>query len=144
MTGAENRSKRHNRDDHEALKDIHRYSRAALKACALAAFLQEPARYESLPGFFERKRNLLREVLASTPLTVLPCSGSYFLLAQYDAVSAEPAAAFAERLVREAGVATIPLSAFYTTGRDDRVLRSYPELTDDAFVAEHVDEWLAP
>ena len=26
----------------------------------------------------------------------------------------------------------------------DRVLRSYPELTDDAFVAEHLEEWLAP
>ena len=25
----------------------------------------------------------------------------------------------------------------------DRVLRSYPELTDDAFVAEHLDRWLA-
>jgi hypothetical protein len=25
----------------------------------------------------------------------------------------------------------------------DRVLRSYPELTDDAFVAEHRDAWLA-
>jgi hypothetical protein len=24
----------------------------------------------------------------------------------------------------------------------DRVLRSYPELSDDAFVAEHLDEWL--
>ena len=26
----------------------------------------------------------------------------------------------------------------------DRVLRAYPELTDDAFVAEHRDAWLAP
>lgn len=26
----------------------------------------------------------------------------------------------------------------------DRVLRSYPSLNDDAFVAEHLDEWLAP
>ena len=89
----------------------------------LAAFLQEPARYESLPAFFEQKRDLLRDVLAATPLTVLPCSGSYFLLARYDAISDEPAAAFAERLVREVGVATIPLSAFYASGRDDRVLR---------------------
>ena len=26
----------------------------------------------------------------------------------------------------------------------DRVLRTYPELADDAFVLEHLDEWLAP
>jgi hypothetical protein len=25
----------------------------------------------------------------------------------------------------------------------DRVLREFPELTDDAFVAERLDEWLA-
>ncbi|HSA57321.1 MAG TPA: dihydrodipicolinate synthase family protein, partial [Gemmatimonadaceae bacterium] len=25
----------------------------------------------------------------------------------------------------------------------DRVLRAYPGLTDDAFVAEHLDRWLA-
>jgi dihydrodipicolinate synthase/N-acetylneuraminate lyase len=29
-------------------------------------------------------------------------------------------------------------------GEIDRVLRSYPELTDDDFVAEHRDEWLKP
>ena len=37
--------------------------------------------------------------------------------------SDEPAAAFAQRLVREVGVATIPLSAFYQDGTDHRVIR---------------------
>ena len=90
---------------------------------ALAEFLREPARYEALPAFFERKRELLRDVLATTPLELLPCAGSYFQLARYAAVSDEPAAEFAQRLVREIGVATIPLSAFYQDGRDDRVIR---------------------
>ncbi len=89
----------------------------------LAAFLRDPGRYETLPAFFQRKRELMREVLATTPLEVLPCAGSYFLLARYDRVSDEPAAAFAQRLVRELGVATIPLSAFYQDARDDRVIR---------------------
>jgi len=90
---------------------------------ALAEFLREPARYEALPAFFERKRELLRDVLATTPLELLPCAGSYFQLARYAAVSDEPAAEFAQRLVRQIGVATIPLSAFYQDGRDDRVIR---------------------
>jgi methionine aminotransferase len=90
---------------------------------ALAEFLREPARYEDLPAFFARKRDLLRAALATTPLTLLPCAGSYFLLARYDRVSDEPAAAFAHRLVRDYGVATIPLSAFYQDGTDHQVIR---------------------
>jgi methionine aminotransferase len=90
---------------------------------ALAAFLREPARYEELPAFFARKRDLLRDALADTPLEALPCAGSYFLLARYDRVSREPAAMFAQRLVTEVGVATIPLSAFYQDGTDHRVIR---------------------
>jgi len=90
---------------------------------ALAAFLREAAHYENLPAFFTGKRALLRGALADTPLELLPCAGSYFQLARYDRISDEPAAAFARRLVRDYGVATIPLSAFYQDGTDHRVIR---------------------
>ena len=73
--------------------------------------------------FFQRKRDLFRDLLAGTPLDLLPCAGSYFQLARYGRVSDEPAAAFAERLVVEFGVATIPLSAFHRDGTDHRVIR---------------------
>ena len=90
---------------------------------ALAEFLREPSRYEALPEFFTRKRDLLRAALAATPFELLPCAGSYFQLARYDRVSGAPAAEFAQWLVREIGVATIPLSAFYHDGTDHRVIR---------------------
>ena len=102
---------------------------------ALAEFLREPARYEALPSFFERKRDVLRDGLAATPLELLPCAGSYFQLARYDAVSDEPAAEFAQRLVRDVGVATIPLSAFYQNGRDDRVIRFCFAKKDETLLA---------
>jgi len=89
----------------------------------LAAFLQDPAHYDYLPEFFAAKRELLRAALAQTPLELLPCQGSYFQLARYGRVSDEPAAEFAQRLVREHGVATIPLSAFYQDGTDHRMIR---------------------
>ena len=89
----------------------------------LAEFLRDPARYENLPAFFTAKRDLLRTALADTPLDLLPCRGSYFQLATYARVSDEPAAEFAQRLVRDFGVATIPLSAFYQDGTDHRVIR---------------------
>ena len=89
----------------------------------LAEFLRDPARYEALPAFFTAKRDLLRAALADIPLDLLPCRGSYFQLATYARISSEPAAEFAQRLVHDYGVATIPLSAFYQDGTDHRVIR---------------------
>jgi methionine aminotransferase len=90
---------------------------------ALASFLDEPARYETLPAFFAQKRDLLRAALADTPLDLLPCAGSYFQLATYGRVSDAPSDAFAETLVREHGVAVIPLTAFYRDRTDHRIIR---------------------
>ena len=101
----------------------------------LAGFLGEPARYEGLPAFFTAKRDLLRSALEDTPLDLLPCRGSYFQLATYARVSAEPAAEFTQRLVREFGVATIPLSAFYQDGTDNRVIRFCFAKRDETILA---------
>jgi len=101
----------------------------------LAAFLSDPSRYEALPTFFAQKRALLRELVAATPLTLLPSAGSYFQLARYDRISDEPAAAFAQRLVREVGVATIPLSAFYHDSTDHRVIRFCFAKRDETLLA---------
>ena len=90
---------------------------------ALAGFLREPSRYEGLAAFFQAKRDLLRDALADTPLELLPGEGAYFQLARYGRVSDEPDAEFSKRLVRDYGVATIPLSAFYEDGTDHRVIR---------------------
>ena len=89
----------------------------------LAAFLQEPAHWQSLAAFYEAKRDRFRDGLASTRLRLLPCEGSYFQCVDYGAVSDEPDLAFCERLVKQAGVAAIPMSAFYETPPDARVIR---------------------
>ena len=102
---------------------------------ALAEFLSDPARYETLPAFFTAKRDLFRAALADAPLDLLPCRGSYFQLARYDRVGEEPAQEFAQRLVREIGVATIPLSAFYHDGTDHRVIRFCFAKRDETLLA---------
>jgi methionine transaminase len=101
----------------------------------LAQFLADPARYESLPPFFTAKRDLLRSALADTPLELLPCRGSYFQLARYAEVSDEPAGEFAQRLVRDFRVATIPLSAFYQDGTDHKVIRFCFAKRDETILA---------
>ncbi len=102
---------------------------------ALAEFLSDPNRYQSLPQFFSSKRDLLRDALAQTPLDLLPCLGSYFQLAAYSRISHEPALDFAKRLTREYGVATIPLSAFYIDGTDHRIIRFCFAKRDDTLLA---------
>ena len=101
----------------------------------LARFLADPSRYEGLSAFFTAKRNLLREALGPTTLDLLPCRGSYFQLATYARISTEPAAEFAQRLVRDYGVATIPLSAFYHDGTDHRVIRLCFAKRDETILA---------
>ena len=58
-----------------------------------------------------------------TPFAPLPCRGTYFQLASYNAISDLPDRAFAEWMTREVGVAVIPVSVFHPDGRDDRVVR---------------------
>jgi methionine aminotransferase len=90
---------------------------------ALAEFLREPTHYLGLADFYQRRRDRFRTGLAATRLTPLPCAGTYFQLASYAAVSDEPDVALAERLTREVGVASIPVSVFFAAPRQDRVLR---------------------
>ena len=54
---------------------------------------------------------------------LLPSAGTYFQLAAYQQISDQPDTDFTRDLIREAGVAAIPVSAFYADRRDDRVIR---------------------
>jgi methionine aminotransferase len=90
---------------------------------ALAGYLREPSHYLGLSAFYQRRRDRFRDGLAATRLRPLPCAGTYFQLVSYAAVSDEPDVALAERLTRELGVASIPVSVFFAAPRQDRVLR---------------------
>ena len=89
----------------------------------LAAFLQNRSSYTLLGKFLQAKRDYFMELMQATRFDLLPSYGSYFICARYSRISEEGDAAFAIRLTKEAGVATIPLSAFYQNGKDDKVLR---------------------
>jgi N-succinyldiaminopimelate aminotransferase len=71
----------------------------------------------------EEKRNLLASGIGKLGFKVLPCEGTYFLTADFGALSNENDREFCERVVREAGVALIPLSVFFTEGKPDRLVR---------------------
>lgn len=90
---------------------------------ALADYMADASRHLGLAAFYQEKRDFFRAQLAGTPFELLPCRGTYFQLARYQAISDLPDRAFAEWLTREIGVAVIPVSVFNSDGRDDKVVR---------------------
>ena len=89
----------------------------------IAHYMQDESRHLGLADFYRAKRDFFRAGMARTRFELLPCDGTYFQLARYDAISQMNDRAFAEWMTREAGVAVIPVSAFFDNGRDDRVVR---------------------
>ena len=90
---------------------------------ALARFMADAAPYRDLPAFYQRKRDLFLEGLKRTRLRPLHTQGSYFQLVDYSAVSSLPEAEFCQWLTREAGVAAIPVAAFYEGGFEQGLAR---------------------
>jgi methionine aminotransferase len=90
---------------------------------AFAGYLADPAPYEALPAFYQAKRDRLVAGLQGTPFKVLPCEGTYFVLADYAALSDEPEPQFAQTMIVRYGVAVIPVSVFYGAPVDRKVIR---------------------
>ncbi|MFX1675398.1 pyridoxal phosphate-dependent aminotransferase [Paraburkholderia sp. A2WS-5] len=102
---------------------------------AFAEMLAQPASYLGLAAFYQSKRDLLARELAGSRFELLPSEGSFFMLARFRHFSDEHDSDFVLRLIRDARVATIPLSAFYTDGTDNGVIRlSFSK--DDATLVE--------
>jgi methionine aminotransferase len=101
----------------------------------LADYLRDPSRYLDLAAFYQRKRDLFRAGLERTRFRPLPCTGTFFQLVTYERISDEPDAVLAERLTREIGVASIPVSAFYATPPADRLLRFCFAKNDDTLAS---------
>ena len=90
---------------------------------AIANYLQKPQRYLGIGKFFQEKRDYFRKLLASSRLQLLPCNGSYFQCVSYSNISDEKDVDFSMRLIKEFGVATIPVSAFYQKSTDHKIIR---------------------
>ena len=69
--------------------------------------------YRTLVADLERRRDFLAEGLTRAGFEVMPCYGSYFLIADIRPLGYTDDAEFCRRLITETGVAAIPVSAFY-------------------------------
>ena len=90
---------------------------------ALSTFLKNRISYLSLSAFMQEKRDYFQQLMQQTKFTALPSYGSYFQCYTYGNISDEGDKDLSIRLTKECGVATIPVSAFYNSGTDNKVIR---------------------
>ena len=90
---------------------------------AYAEYLTDAGHYTGLGAFYQQKRDLFLDGLRHSRFHALRPSGSYFVLADYTAISDLPDREFAEMMVREHGVAVIPTSVFYKDNQSRGLIR---------------------
>ena len=115
-------------------RKVHQYvtfSTATPLQYALAEYLENPIHYLELSAFYQRKRDVFCQGLASTRFHFKPAQGSFFQMVQYGHFSGENDFDIATRLISEVGVAAIPVSAFYHDKTDLKMLRFCFAKTDE-------------
>ena len=107
-------------------KKIHQFnafSSDTPKQVALAQFLQQKEHYLNLKIEMQQKRDYFLNLMKATPFVPLTSHGSYFQCYSYKNISDEGEMDFAVRIAKQYGVATIPVSAFYRSGVENKVVR---------------------
>jgi methionine aminotransferase len=91
---------------------------------ALADYMtRTPDHYTELPAFYQQKRDHVCNLVAESRFTLRPAKGTFFQILDYSEISEQNDVDYAERLTRDIGVASIPVSVFYESAPDQRLLR---------------------
>ncbi len=85
--------------------------------------VEQRATVHELADFYQQKRDCFVEAMQGSRFKLLPSAGTYFVLADYSELSDENDLDYCQRLTREHGVAAIPLSVFYETPPESRIVR---------------------
>lgn len=97
----------------------------------LKDYLKDPASYLGLPQFYQKKRDFLNKALDGSRFKPSKSEGTFFQLFDYSQISDLPDTEFAKKMTIEYGVAAVPLSVFYSSQRQDKVIRLCFAKTED-------------
>ena len=121
------------------LRKVHQFNTFSIASPlqhAIARYLSQfPDAWMGLAAFFQAKRDLLAGLLRGSGFEPVPAAGTYFQLVDYGALSKSGDADFADRLIREAKIATIPLSPFYAAPPPMTLLRLCIAKRDETLTA---------
>lgn len=90
---------------------------------ALAEYLKEPRHYLELSHFYQTKRDYFLRLIRNSRFQWTPAQGTYFQLLSYHSITDQPDVEYAEWLVREHRISTIPVSVFNHNRKDWKQLR---------------------
>lgn len=90
---------------------------------AIAEYMQDSSYFRALSDFYQEKRDLFRKMIQGSRFDLLDCEGTYFQSLGFAKISDEKDVDFARRLTTEHKIASIPVSVFYHSGDDHKVLR---------------------
>ncbi|WP_437733920.1 methionine aminotransferase [Sorangium sp. So ce1335] len=108
------------------IQRAHQFVTFAVNAAIQLAYAEVVARdplAADLAPFYQAKRDRFLKLIEGSRLRPLPCEGTYFQLVDYSDITTERDADFALRLIREHGVAAIPISPFLSGAEPGPVLR---------------------
>lgn len=90
---------------------------------ALAQFLKNEENYQGLRKFYQKKRDHFLSLISGSKFKPIPSFGTYFQVLDYSDISEEGEMEYATRLIKEQGIASVPVSAFYHKKDDHKMLR---------------------
>ena len=107
------------------IKKVHQFlvfSVNSLAQYALNDYI-DMVKVDELGAFYKSKRDFFRNLMQETKFELLPCEGSYFQIASYQTISDKNDIEFTTNLVKEFGVAAIPISPFYADAKQTSCIR---------------------
>ncbi|XXY44183.1 methionine aminotransferase [Sorangium sp. So ce269] len=108
------------------IQRVHQFVTFAVNAAIQLAYAEVVTRdplAADLAPFYQAKRDRFLKLIEGSRFRPLPCEGTYFQLVDYSEITTERDADFALRLLREHGVASIPISPFLSGVEPGPVLR---------------------
>jgi len=107
------------------IKKVHQFLVFCVNSVAQVALSKylEKVDVAQLGAFYQDKRDKFRSLIASSRFELLPSEGSYFQVASFAQISNESDVEFAKRMVVDHGVASIPMSVFNASGKDQKLIR---------------------
>ncbi len=106
----------------DAIRKVHDFltvgAPAPLQHAAAVGYSFDEAYYAAMTADYAARRAYLGGALRAAGFTFAEPDGAYYFFADFTALSADDDVTFAEWLVKEIGVATVPGSSFYRPGAE--------------------------
>jgi aminotransferase len=103
----------------DAIRRVHDFltvcAPSPLQKAALAGYSMDDSYYARLTKSYRRKRDYLLKSLEGLGFDCPTPQGAYYILADFSAVWKGDDVSFAQHLVKDGGVATVPASSFFAT-----------------------------